>query len=820
VSQTLAGLQVLDLSQHMAGALVTQLLADYGAEVVCIEPPGGSPLRRQPGWVTWGRGKRSVVLDLRDDTDARRARSLAEGADVLLEDFRPGKAERLGLGYDSLCDVNPGLVHASISGFGERGPYRDLKGYEALVMAKMGAYGQFAAAAPRPGPAFCAVPYATFGAAQAALQGILAAIYVRERSGVGQRVTTSLAQGVAAQDPWNWFLALVAQRYPDAFADAPPYSERGVPTQSFAFRLLVCMSRDGQWLQFSQTPPHLFKAFMRTLELDWMWDDPEWSTAPEFDSEEKRERFWEHMLEAARRKTVAEWQEVFEREPDVWAEVYRPVRDLLTHPQMRHNEQVIEVDDPHVGTTRQLAPMVKMSATPGRVQGPAPDLDADGAALRARADARPSRPRIASASTTPPAGRPPLEGLTVLDLGLFYAAPYGTALLADLGARVVKIEPLAGEPMRALMGYPDAGAVKSLQGKESVAVDAQRPEGREIVGRIVARCDLVMMSYRAGAAARLGLDAASVRALNPNIVYLNAPGYGVDGPCGRKPAFAPTIGAACGIGWLAAGASVPTDPELEIDELKHASIRLGLAAMAPGNADGCAALGVATALLLGLVARERTGKAQEMLTSMLCTSGYAISEHCFDHEGRSEPQLVDAELHGLGALYRLYEAGDGWVFLASPEEGEWTPLCRALEPYSDLAGDARFADTTSRRHNDAALADVLASIFRTRAAADWESSLRAADVGCVEVSDGPIARVFVDDPILEEAGMLAEVEHPSFGRHRRLAPLVELSGTPGEARPACLLGQHTASVLREVGYSDEAITRLEAEGVILCSRDA
>jgi crotonobetainyl-CoA:carnitine CoA-transferase CaiB-like acyl-CoA transferase len=810
VTQALEGLQVVDFSNGFAGALVSQLLADYGADVVHVEPPAGSALRGQPGFYFWERGKRSAVLDLHRAADRARARQLAHRADVLVEAFRPGVMQRLGLGDADLRPANPRLIYTSITGFGSEGPYRDVQGYEGLVMAKLGGMRHFRAA-PRPGPAFCSVPYCSFSAAQTALQGTLAALYARERTGLGQRVETSLVQGMAAHDPWDWFLHLVAERYPDAFKNPPSHSPRGVPNQSFGFRLLVCLSRDGRWLQFSQTSPHLFSAFMRALELDWMFDDPEWRTAPEFDTEEKRERFWEKMLEAARRKSVAEWNAIFEREPDVWAEIYRSARELFDHPQMRHNGHVLELDDPRVGKTLQLAPMVRMSATPGRVRGPAPGLGEHTAEVLAALDA--TAPAARPARAAPPAGRPPLEGVTVLDLGLYYAAPYGPAVLADYGARVIKLEPLSGEPMRMLLGFPDAGAVKSLQGKESLAIDAHRPEGREIARRIARKVDVVMMSYRSGVAAKMGLDYASVRALNPDVVYLASPGYGIDGPCGRKPAFAPTIGAGSGLGWFNAAGSVPDGPDLTLEQIKWDSIRLGMCAQAPGNADGCSSLGVATALLLGLVARARTGLGQEMLTSMLCTTAYALSEECIEYPDRPA-RVADAQMYGRGALYRLYETADGWVFLAAPQPREWERLVRALAPGAALASDPRFASPGQRAAHDAALAAELAALFRTRAARDWERALVAEGVGCVEVADGPIYRAVMDDPVAREAGFLCEVEHPSFGRHRRLGPLARLSLTPCEARPACLLGQHTESLLREFGYSAAEIARLEADGVI------
>ena len=182
----LAGLRVLDLSSSLAGAQASQTLADFGAEVVHVEPPGGSSLRDLPSFPMIGRGKKSMVLDLNDAGDAVLARTLALGADVLIETFRPGVMERFGLGYEELSAANPRLVYGSVTGFGRKGPYADVKGYEALVMARVGALWASQAMVSREGPAHVSVPYCSYGASQQLLTGICAALHERERSGLGR----------------------------------------------------------------------------------------------------------------------------------------------------------------------------------------------------------------------------------------------------------------------------------------------------------------------------------------------------------------------------------------------------------------------------------------------------------------------------------------------------------------------------------------------------------------------------------------------------------------------------------------------------------
>lgn len=802
----LEGISVVDFSSSLSGVQLSQFLADYGAEVIFVEPPGGSPLRNEAAWPFWGRGKQSVVLDLNEADDLKVADFLLARADIAIETWTPGTAERMGVGYERHSLTNCRLIYASISGFGRDNSLSHIKGYEAVVMAKIGALDAFSSLADRPGPAFVAAPYATWSAGQLALHGVLAAVFERESSGLGQHVDSTLVQGVLAQDIGNWLVSLVAERYGDAFVAVPPADhELLVPNSDLFFRLLVALSADGRWMQFSQNSPRLWEAFLRVAGLEWTHDDPFLKGSSESDDPLARVGFWNEALKAIRAKTYEDWLAVFEEEPDVWAELFRTGSEALHHEQLVHDDQVAEVDDPTLGTVRQLARLVGVEGSTLGALKPAPRLDAHGDGIRLRRNEVQS-PQPAVGDLDRFQSNPPLEGVTVVEIGNFFAGPFGAAILTDYGARVIKVEQLGGDPMRHLFAFPEIGGIKVLQGKESIAVDMTRPEGRSIVLELVRRSDAVLQSFRGGVAERHGYGADDLLAVNPELVYLGAYGYGPGGPCGRRPAFAPTFGAAVGLGYRNVGGpeNLPQGCELSQDEVKRYSLRLSTAIRGVAHADGISALGTATALLLGLVGKRRGMKGQAMVTTMLSTMAHALSEEMVEYQNRPAVAVPDRELLGLHATYRLYESSDGWIFLAAPS-------ARDRELISEM-----FAIDCSNEADQADLERTLADTFRRKPGALWEAELTSAGVACVTVEKGPVEQVTMKEGGLgSQLGITTEASHAILGTYPRLSRLAQMSRSREvKYGPAPLCGEQTDSVLMEIGYDDAAIRELRLEKVI------
>jgi crotonobetainyl-CoA:carnitine CoA-transferase CaiB-like acyl-CoA transferase len=176
---------------------------------------------------------------------------------------------------------------------------------------------------------------------------------------------------------------------------------------------------------------------------------------------------------------------------------------------------------------------------------------------------------------------------------------------------------------------------------------------------------------------------------------------------------------------------------------------------------------------------------------------------------------ADPDLYGFGALYRLYESQDGWVFLAVVNDREWDALADSLEPYVDLGADARFATKEARAVHDAELAEVLAPVFRTRSGADWEKDLTQRDVACVVSSEESTDGILMSREVGAASGYVSEVTHPTFDELLRIAPVIRFSRSETQALPGCLAGQHTEAILRELGMDAGRIADLQKRRVVM-----
>lgn len=806
----LAGVVVVDMSTTLAGAFATQFLADCGADVILIESPDGSPLRQMPAWPALLRGKRSVTLDLHDDADLSRLWQLLRQADVVVNTMRPTVAQRYGLTSELVAERFPRLVVASITGWGSLGPWRNYKGWEALVMAKLGVMHEKRGLTQRPGPAYMSVPYGSWGAAHAAVQGILAALIERDSSGVGQIVESNLVTGVGSIDPWNWYQEMVLDRYPGAFEPMDSvYDDQGRPQAYLIYALLAAPTQDGRWLQFAQVSPKLMQAWLTELDLLAELANPKWQGFPMLPTPELRTEFWDMMLERVAARTLDEWEQAFSANHDLGAELFRSPAESLDHPQTVHEGRVVTVADPELGPVCQPSTLVHSAGKPLTALRPAPRIGEHNSSLpREDRDVPAPAPGDANRSALP------LDGVTILEFGTMFAGPYGATLLADLGARVIKIEPLAGDNIRNMLAYPEAAGAKVLQGKESCAIDITKPEGLELVYELAKQSDLVLLCFRGNAAERAKIDEATLKSINPDLVVLSTSGYGVDGPYAHRAAYAPSIAAASGLAVLDSGDAARPPASLD-DVHRTAATLFAGGTVSAVQADGVAALGVASAMLVGLYAKRRGIELPNMVATMLATSQQSLITHNVSYAGQPETATADENFYGLSALYRMYRAADGWVFLAAPLPQEWPALAKAMSPYVDLAADDRFASASSRAEHDDALAGALETVFATKTKLQWEQELSSQDVGCVEVTERASGIVLQSDDCFE-AGYSVESHSPIFDEHRRLAPLYRFSRSQTKADAGCTLGQHTEAVLREIGLDTDRIADLRSRGVIAC----
>jgi crotonobetainyl-CoA:carnitine CoA-transferase CaiB-like acyl-CoA transferase len=788
----------------MAGSLATMVLSDFGAEVTKIEAPQKTLFNSAPQSRLWDRGKKSVIIDLKSLEGQKKTKELATQHDIVIHNFRPKTVESFDISYKQLSTENPRLVYCSITGFGPKGPYANYKGYEGIVAAKSGRFMAFNGQNGREGPNYSAVNIASYSTAMAAIRGIVAALSVRDKTGIGQLVETSLLQCIATYDMHNWIVWQMMIKDPDEFPNDPQGDPNRLPNLTY----LPALTKDGRWIQLANLLDHLFINSIRAMDLEKLLDDPRFSKLPVID-DENREIFRKIMLNKIKEKTLNEWMDIFV-EHNVGAEPFMNSSEALNHPQILHNDHVININDPLLGKMRQLGPLISMDKTPPFIKGPAPLPGENNNEFLNTSKAK-KRINFTKQDKQQELPKAPFDGLTVIDCSTIIAGPLGASLFGEMGARVIRIEPLDGDWMR--KNVKGVSANRTMAGTESIAINLKKPEGISILEKLVKKADIFIHNMRPGAPERLGIGYNQLTKINPEIIYLYVGGYGSTGPYSHRPAFHPIPGAVDGGALAQAGAGIPSGEtaNLNIEEIQEISRKLWRANEA--NPDPNTSMAVATALTLAYYAKERHKLSQYLELTMLCANAYANADDFFEFENKAPRTIPDENGYGLNALYRLYEAKDGWIFIACPSEKEWKILCYSLKR-QDLLENPKYRCNSDRFINDSLLINELKSIFKTKEAKEWEIELTEKDIACVKAEDRGMYHFFAEDDHVTANNLTVDINHPRFGELWRHGPTINFNKTPGRVNRGPLKGENNLSVLMELGYSNKEVQSLYDNEII------
>lgn len=408
----------------------------------------------------------------------------------------------------------------------------------------------------------------------------------------------------------------------------------------------------------------------------------------------------------------------------------------------------------------------------------------------------------------------PLAGLVVADCSTVLAGPYCTMLLADLGADVVKVEPPDGDGTRGwgppwvgagLAGPDDPGTAAYYlavnRNKRSIRLDLKRPEGAEVLRRLLARADLLVENFRVGGLDRLGFDDAALEQINPGLVHLAISGYGPDGPDHDRPGYDFILQAEAGL------MSITGFP----DDAGGGPTKVGVAI-----ADVVTGLLGAVSALAALAGRERSGspaagRGQRIDVSLLESTLAVLVNQAQNAFVTGRAPVRRGNAHPNIVPYETFATADGEIAVAVGSERQWPRFCAALG-LGELSVDQRYRTNGLRVEHRDELRPILAARLAERTTAAWLAALDAAEVPVAPIND--LLAAF-DHPQARARGMTVEVEHPVLGTIRQVGLPYELSATPASIRTAPpLLGEQTDEILAELGYDAASIAAMRAVGVV------
>ncbi|HTB37094.1 MAG TPA: CoA transferase [Reyranella sp.] len=758
----LSGVRVVEIGALPAGAYAARLFADFGAEVIKVEPAGGDPTRSFPplieggsGWFAYlNYGKKSVLAD-KVDLDA-----LLRGADVLID----------STGTDH--GTHPDLVTVDLSWFGKSGPYRDFKASDAVCRALAG-FVQLIG--PAEGPPLTLPDY------QSAIMGGLSAFIPAMASLLGRQ---SLRYEVSVHEAT---IALAEYQAIEAWATGTPQKRWGFNRFTPTYPMGVYRCKQG-WIGITIVTPAQWKSFCDLLGMPDLGRHPQYVMGGErlAHADELEARFVPRFLD----RTAEEWF-TSGLELRLPFAIVPNMEEVLGWPVFRDRKAIVPIK---MGDRTVEAPgsPFHLTRTPPNFGGTVPEFgEHDGAIV----------PRQAPASTATKSR--PLEGLRIVDLSMGWAGPICTRNLADLGADVIKIE---------ACGYPDwwRGVDNRLdtvtqrlyekssrfnimnRGKRAITLDLTVPDGVALAKALVKEADAVIENYSAEVLRKFGLDYAELAKVNPSLVMVSMAAFGASGPWRETRAYGSTLEQGSGLPSVGGRAQ---DPPM----MNH---------LAYGDAVG--GLNACSAMLVALLHRRETGEGQFIdLSQVQCmlpfTAAWAIEQsangHVAPRAGNRHPLIVP---HGV-----FPSAGtDKWVSIAVTDDAMWPALARLIG-----LDDPALANASGRRANEDRIEAAIAAWTAKRSPDEAMEIMQAAGVAAGAVRH-PME--LLDDAHLKARGFWQWIERAYVGRHPQPSPPYRDEASPIAVRsPAATLGQYNEEVLGGLlGLSKSELERLARDSVI------
>jgi len=762
MSGTFANLRVIDLSENTAGDYTGLLLCDMGAEVIKIIPTNTPSSIIENDSRFFNRGKKSVTLNMDSKNGIESLHALIASADIVISTKLIAEATKLKLNYEDIAALNESLIYCSIPPYGDTGPMANIPGDDGTIGTYTGVHeGQGGETGT---PQYVQVPLVSYGTAFTASLAIAAALLERESSGQGQKVEVSMYAGSAAMQATS-------------FIDGEEVTKRirvgggkrGLPV----YRLFEC---NDSWLFMACGNNVFWNKLCIALELYDLLDDERFANAPWGIPMEH----WDELSDLIEPKFASNTREYWLKlltENDIPCGPAETRKWFETHPQVIHNQMLLDINDPILGQTRQPAPPIRFTESNSNAQGAAPLPGDDNNILKTLI------PKSTSIKKTMNPLSHPLEGIKVVDLTGYIAGAYGTTMLADLGADVLKVESFAGD------GFRQNGAAFQgwNQGKRGAIINLKHPEGMEIFHQLVRDADVVTENFRGGIAEKLSVDYKSLRKINSNIIYSTVNGYGLTGPYSNYPAFDPLIQAQGGLMRDQGGDGAP--------------IFLRLAA-----SDYSSAILSAYGIVAALYYRKLHNIGQHVEISLVNSAfAYQAAEY-FSYPNKPLQKRVGTV--GKSADYRLYQTKNGWVFISCKQSSEWLKLCDAINR-PDLQ---QYENIGKRQNEDSYLNNVLEQIFMQKELNEWLNILRKTKVMC---APNQSITGLHDDPQAQAIGITTETNTFNLGNIRLQGLPFKFSRTPGKLDlPAPAHGEHTDQVLSELGFASIKIKDLRNRGII------